>query len=197
MLKCLNAKMNRGFTLIEMLVAITTFSLVIGSVMGIFISAIRSQTQALATQKLLDETSYVIEYMGRALRMAKKDMTGSCLNAPPQPKYNYQNPDGNTSAIRFLNYNDKCQEFFKEGTLLKERKSLTAAYDPNQPALELTSSDLVITSLQFNLSGQDQTDYLQPRVTISMTIKRVGPTGPEIKIQTSISQRNLDVQQRD
>ena len=56
------------------------------------------------------------------------------------------------------------------------------------------SDDFEVTSLQFNLSGESQTDTLQPRVTIAATIRKVGG-GPDIRIQTTISQRNLDVVQ--
>ena len=66
-------KRNKGFTIIEMLVAVTIFTLVTGSITGLFISSIRSQSKVLTTQKLLDEASYAMEYMGRFLRMAKKD----------------------------------------------------------------------------------------------------------------------------
>ena len=185
MLKCLNAKMKRGFTLIELMVAVTFFALVIGSATGLFISAVRSQAKALAVQKLLDESSYVIEYMGRALRMAQKDTDGmTCLTAVGSG-YNYEvNATGD--SIKFINYQDICQKFYLDNYQLKENKG---------GILELTSNKLKISSLQFHLSGAAQTDSLQPRATISMTIRKAGVTGPGIKIQTTISQRNLDIQQ--
>lgn len=185
---------KKAFTLIEMLIAITILTLVIGSATGLFVSAVRSQAKALAFQKLLDETSYVMEYMSRALRMAKKELgnfPNTCLTTE---KDNYETNLGN-DKVRFINYDDKCQEFFKDGTQLKERKSTNELAANFQAPLELTSSGLKTSSLKFNLSGEGQGDSLQPRVTILMTIKKAGITGPEIKIQTTISQRNLDVRQ--
>ena len=169
-----------------MLVAVTIFTLVIGSATGLFVSAVRSQAKALAAQKLLDETSYVMEYMSRALRMAKKELSvpPACLTDVGYG-YNYQVNAG-ADKITFINYQGVCQEFYLDGTQLKERKA---------DVLELTSDKLKITSLRFNVSGaaaaQPPADYLQPMVTISMIIEKAGP---EIKIQTTISQRNLDVQ---
>jgi len=178
---------SKAFTLIEMLVAISLFGLIIGSTTGLFVSAVRSQAKALTTQKLLDETSYVMEYMSRFMRMAKKEFnTPACLSGNG---LNYENPSG-TSSIKFINAQGVCQEF-RLNTITDKIEEWRG------PSLfgELTSDDLEITSLEFNLSGADQppTDSLQPRVTISMTIKKRGATGPEMKIQTTISQRNLDV----
>ena len=184
---------QKGVTLIEMLVAVTVFAITVGAISGIFISGIRTQRRVLATQELLDQTSYVLEYMGRALRMAKKDLTGNCLTTAGT-KYNYESDLG---RIRFLNYDNKCQEFYLAGNILMERKS-----DDGTPTwiidLPLTSSHLQVNSFKINLSGQAQppTDYLQPRVTIFLEIlgRETGLGRPKIQIQTSVSQRDLDVQ---
>lgn len=190
---------NKAFTLIEMLVAVTIFTLVVGSAFGLFISAIRSQVKALAAQKLLDETSYTIEYMSRFLRMAVKDPSGGCLTTAG-PGYNYENsdkdgiPGGDSWAIRFIDYRVKCHEFYLDGGFLKERRS-TDSTESGFPleGTELTSGDFEISSLNFNLSGQDEADDLQPRVTISLTIGKKPDLKPQITIQTTISQRNLDL----
>lgn len=180
---------NKGFALIEILTAVFIFSIIVGAASGLFISAIRSQRNVLASQELLDQTSYAMEYMSRALRMTKKDLSGNCLTTAGA-KNNYENPSGD-SSIRFLDYNDKCHEFLKEGNQLKEKKS-TDNTAGNLPVsgTPLTSADLKITSLNFNLSGESQIDNLQPRVTISLDVQ--GKEQSKLKIQTTISQRNLD-----
>ena len=87
MLKRLKKKkeVEKGFTLVEMIIAIFIFSIVFGAASGLFVSAIKNQSRTLANQQLLDQTSYTIEYIGRAIRMAKKDIEGSCISA----KLNY------------------------------------------------------------------------------------------------------------
>ncbi len=189
---------SKAFTLIEMLVAVTIFSLVIGSASGLLISAIRSQTKALASQKILDETSFVMEYMSRALRMAKKELNCpgvDCCLIDNGNGYNYENPGLDTTRIKFIRFigtQDVCQEF-----RLNSVSDQLEEYRDGIFFGELTSDGLEVSSLQFNLIGvaQPPTDDLQPRVTISMKIKKAGVAKPEIKIQTTISQRNLDVQQ--
>ena len=68
----------RAFTLIEMLIAVVIFSIIIGAATGVFVSAIQLQKYNLAYQQLLDQTSYAMEYMSRAIRMAKRNEGPVC-----------------------------------------------------------------------------------------------------------------------
>jgi prepilin-type N-terminal cleavage/methylation domain-containing protein len=187
-------KKEKGFTLIEMLVALFIFSLIVGVLIGLFISGIRNQRNILLTQQLLDQTSFALEYMSRALRMALKEgqqsTGGNCLS---QRGLNYENPGSDSSRIKFINHleQDDCQEFFLEEGRIKQIKE-------RGQVVSLTSDKLEVTSLKFNLIGQDQSDQHQPRVTIFLKIRGRGSlagTIPELNIQTTISQRNLDVQE--
>lgn len=182
--------MKKGFTLVEMLVVIGLFSLIGGSIVALFVSGISSQRKILATQELLDQTSYVLEFMGRALRMAKKDDVGGKVNCLSGDKVNYELTRGN-QGIKFRNYKDECQEFYLEGDRLMEARKKG---DEATTTLPLTSSALKVNSLKFHLSGAGQGDNLQPRVTIFLEISGRGKNPPTIKIQTTISQRDLDVQ---
>ena len=195
MAKCSKLRSTeRGVTLIEMLAAVAIFAITVGAISGIFISVIRVQRRVLATQELLDQTSYVLEYMGRALRMAKKDTAASCISAGT----NYENPAGDTSKIRFIAIREDgafCWEFSRQldGTVyrIQERRKIGTAEETTS---FLTSNKLQVNSSKFSLSGAAGTDTLQPRVTIFLKILGRGTTErPEVQIQTSISQRPLDV----
>lgn len=189
----INKKMKEGgFTIIELIVAVSLFTLVVGSTTGMFVAGIRTQTMVLATQKLLDETSYVMEYMSRTLRMAKKDDTGYCLTTSGVG-YNYEDPPG--ALLRFINYHEICHEFDYIGLdQLAERKSSdeTAGNLPAD-ATGLTSEDFRVSPTIFHLQGESELDLFQPRVTIVLTVQKYPQGKPEIKIQTTISQRNLDL----
>lgn len=186
-------RLQKGFSLVEIMVAVAIFSVVISVASMSFILAIKSQKKSLAEQELLAQTSYVMEYMSRALRMAKKDLSGDCIAA----KTNYGRPYGN-SSIRFLNYEGatgECQEFFLDvDGQLKMRKSSDDTAANFGAAVPLTSATLTIDpgSVQFYLIGESQFDNIQPRVTIFLDID--GKEQTDIKIQTTISQRNLDIE---
>lgn len=176
---------NRGFTIIEMLVAMAVFSLVIGTTIGIFVWAVKAQRRALAHQQLLDSTSYIMEYMSRAIRMARKDdLDGDCLIGT---KVNYEITHGG-QGLKFKNYDNECQEFYLlDGRL---RENIDGIDD-----LPLTASNFTVNSFKIDPSDSwDQDDTDQPRVTIYLEIQPKGTDEPKIKLQTTISQRNLDVQ---
>ncbi len=174
---------NKGFTLVELLVSISIFSLIVSAMSGVFVSTIRAQRKSIAFQQLLEQTSYLEEYMSRSIRMGKKDINGVCISATSN--YEITRVD---KGIGFLNYNGNCEEFYLSGTELRQNK--------NNVDLALTSSNLIVENINIELSGEFQTDNLQPRVTIFLKIKGAGSKPeeqPEIKIQTTISQRNPDV----
>ena len=66
--------MNKGFTIPELLVAMLVFSLVIGGATNLLIAGLAGQRRSLAMQELLDQSSFVAEYMTRAVRQAQKEL---------------------------------------------------------------------------------------------------------------------------
>ena len=186
---------SKGLTLIEMIAAVGIFAIVVGTISSLFISAIRAQRKSLAIQELLDRTSYVVEYLGRALRMARKE-----LDSPPTcltlcgTGCNYEIiPNG----IRFIDYEGVCTNIFLDAEQIK--KSEGVFYPPVFPPawpLAITPLDLKITHFNVGLFGERQADDFQPRATIFLEIesRRIAKSPPKIQVQTSISQRALDVE---
>lgn len=185
---------HSGYTLVEVLMAVTIFFAVLAGPTGLFVFSLRGQLKALASREIIDNSSYALEYISRALRMAKKDTDATCIGAAPDYS-NYENPGSDISKIRFLNYQGFCQEFALILGQIAERKSADASKDNLALAefLPLTSDDLEITPLVFRLVGESQADNLQPRVAIIFEAKKKNQAGTKMSIQTTISQRNLDV----
>ena len=181
-------KNQKGISLIELLVAMSVFIIISSAVSGILISGIKGQRHTLASQRLLDQTSFAMEYMGRALRLAKRDDgTTGCIS----PNTNYEIINSGT-GVRFINHLEQndCQEFFLGGTngdqLMQRKNNLANVFS-------LTSPELKVDSLKFIISGEPgPPDPLQPRVTISMEVRDKKQNEPTILVQTTISQRNLD-----
>ncbi|PIS38826.1 MAG: hypothetical protein COT34_01600 [Candidatus Nealsonbacteria bacterium CG08_land_8_20_14_0_20_43_11] len=189
---------SRGFSLVELLVAVLVFSLMIVEISGIFVSGMKNQRYSLAAQQLLDQTSYSLEFMGRALRMARKEtdaVSGDCLSANGK---NYEVNVDNTS-IRFINHleNDDCQRFYWDSSekKLKFQRKILVPWPDEPETFDLTSKKIEVTKLKFLLDGELETDSFQPRVTVLMEMKWKEKAGEEalIKIQTTVSQRNLDI----
>lgn len=185
----MNKRKQFGFTLAEMLIVVSIFSVISVEAFGVFSSGLNAQRTSLAQQQLLGQTSFLMEYMSRALRMAKKDINGTCITA----KSNYETNPPQNNSVRFIDYNDVCTEFFLEnGTLKKKIKNTSGIWE----TWNLTSSNIEVENFNVKLAGEKQTDNIQPRVTISLKLKSKATNlkvQPTIEIQTTISQRNLDI----
>ncbi len=172
-----------GFTLIEIMGSVVIFSVIVLIVTGIFISILRVQRVVLATQEILDQASYALEYMSRAMRMAKKDLTGVCLS---DSGLNYELT---STGVKFIDYDNNCTEYYLENNQLKKRIGGDVA--------ALTSQKLKVNYFKIILDGENQTDTKQPRVTFSFEIEsqRLPLTQrPQLRFQAAISQRNLDIE---
>lgn len=208
-----NFEFARGFTLVELIVVMAVFLFIIGAGLGIFISIVQNQKRVLAEQQLLNQISYMEEYMSKALRMAKTDTAGDCIGQ--RNIYKPTRYDIGLEAyrgIKFINQSELdpsgdpvCQEFFLDNSdpdniVLKELKNS----DDDNDAVALTSSNLKINFIKFGINGTDGSDDLipstsdgiQPRVTILLNITIPGNANePNRTIQTTVSRRTLNVSQ--
>lgn len=215
---------NKGFTLIELIVVMAVFILIVAVTIAIFLSIIASQRRILAQEQMLSQVSYAMEYVSKGLRMAQKDTEGECLASVdsngeivqnyPGYMYLYTRPDlesGVYKGIKFINASNEaaCQEFFiandggATNSTIKELKNST----DDEDASFLTADKYNINYFRYSINGGTglasdgimgalETDSTQPRVTLIMGFELPGdPTQPEIKIQTTVSQRNLNVSQ--
>ena len=176
---------QRGFSLAETLVAIAILMLMMGSVSGLMLSAIAAQRRALAVQELVSQTSYIAEYMSRHIRQARKETGQGCLS---QQGTNYQLTFGG-QGLKFVNSQNECQEFSLDAGRVKEVRGGQTQY--------LTPDDSTVTIFNFSISGETETDAIQPKVSLFMNLQTIGQR-PEsvvsLPFQTTISQRNFDVE---
>ena len=181
--------MKKAFTLIEILTGVAIFLLVISSATGVFISAFRAQKRILSNIEIIDAVSFVLDYMSRAIIMAKKDdveIKGDTTSCLPELEKNYRTENSN-QKITFRTYKlNVCQSFFLEPSTgrIKEEKGGVQNY--------LTPQNLQITNLKFIVNGDEPGDNLQPRVTIFLEIQKRNQPETKVSLQTTVSQRDLD-----
>ena len=188
---------KNGYTLIEVLAAVSIFFIASTALLTFFMNAVKAQRTALSSQELVDNISYSMEYMSRALRMAKKDDVNG-INCLSGNKVNYEVTRGGF-GIKFRTYDDHCQEFFLETDPVSGIKRLKEWKDVDGGSSNyLTSENMEITDFTIGpIDSWDQNDNEQSKVTIFL--KAVGLNSADsdspttLEIQTTVSQRNLDV----
>jgi len=183
----IGSKNKKGFTIVELLVAITLFVLVVAAVGGLSFSGFQNQRRSLAAGSLFNETSFLMEYMSRYLRMAKRELDPPvCLS---EKDLNYEITRSG-KGIKFISSSDECLEFYWDTATnrLKENSNGDIQF--------LTAADSKVVNFRVSVSGARKDDNLQPQVTFFLNLEKTG-TRPEsissLKLQTTVSQRNRDV----
>jgi len=185
-------KMSKGFTLVELLVAMSVFIILVTIVADLFFVSFLAEKRLLAADVVFDQTSFLAEYLSRSLRMARKELAAPVCLSENGLNYELTRFDGSKYAgIKFINSQNACQEVFVE-TGTKRLKEIKAGLEQY-----LTSSNVEVSAFNLNLIGESQTDHLQPRVTFFLSLSRAATrtaTAPLLEIQTSLSQRKLDLE---
>lgn len=188
---------KNGFTLVEILVAFFLFVLVLGGALGGVQQAVGFQRITLERQAAIEEVSYAIEYISRAIRGAQKDTTGSCT-AQVGRTFQYPGPQ----PFRFIDGNGKCREFKRNVVggqgFLEERISEddTVGGFSGPGAIDwhrLISDDFNITNFLYHVRGAVDTERSQPRVLFGITVSNKADTQDFLTVQTTMSTRQIDV----
>ena len=171
---------EKGFTLTELLVAMTLFVVAVASASDLFASASRAQRKSVETQKVLDNGRYVLEAVAKTLRMGviKTETSGTTLQICHPTKGTADESLCQTGATGY--------------------KLVTYAISSGQvteDGVAISSSNISIDKLYFNISGVGA-GGAQPRVTIILKAKSKDTIGSlyqvSVDLETTLSQRNLD-----
>lgn len=158
---------QKGFTLIELVVALALFVLVLDIVASIFVLVVRHQKSILSQQQTLNEVSFALERMSSQLRNASVGQTAACL-PNPQDVYVLTHPNvatGLHEGIKFIDSNGACHEFFLDEGVFKERINNEQA----QPLLSgNTASAAFVINGDLKVSFARSSDTVWPRVTLSL-----------------------------
>jgi prepilin-type N-terminal cleavage/methylation domain-containing protein len=180
---------SRGFTLVEMMVAIAVFSIVMVTAMSALLNVIDANNKARAIKTAINNVSFALEGISKDMRVGTNF---ACGNDSEEPLGDCT--DGGTiisykSPRAFLG--GKAYYKFERTAiyecLQKEEGDICDEDDFNP----ITSSEVEITSAVFYVLGTNPVDNKQPRMIITLS----GKAGTKEKIattfdlQTSVSQR--------
>lgn len=173
--------LRRGFTLIEMLVAIGIFAVVMTMAMAAFLNVTDLQAKTESFRKVNDNLNFAMEAMMREIREGYyyKCDDVDCVddgNTNNNISFTLLDPDGNEKTIKY----EKSGDFITR--------------DDGSGPTQITSDSVIINNLFFVTKGVGTGDAFQPLVTISITAVSGKKTKLKstLNIQTTVSQRKLD-----
>jgi prepilin-type N-terminal cleavage/methylation domain-containing protein len=160
---------RKGFTLVELLVAMAVFSIVVSVATGAFIRALRTQRQLVSFASANSNVSLVLEQIAREVRVGRSfEQTG-------------------TDTISFVNGRGQTVVYTYDVGI----GAITKTVD-NQAAQPLTSENVLIRDLQF-VTQYLGDDAYPARITVLVSVspQEVGIDTSVVRIQSTISARNI------
>lgn len=163
--------LQKGFTLVELLVSIFLFSTIMIVSVSMFVYALDLQRKAFNIQKTEESASFIMESMLKELRVSEITLPLDDTDCPSSP----------SSSISVMHPDLGAITYDLEGTSLRKNGQI------------VSSNAIEFTKLGFCVTGAQGGDYKQPRVTIMAGLRSSSTKQQSlIDIETSISPRTIN-----
>lgn len=170
---------NKGFTLVEMLITLTIFSLGFVMIAAIYVGISNAQNRAKVSVEYLNEGEIVFEQLAREIRGKMIDTSSACPTSCGDPN-TYVCLSDLANGKTFLRYNatDHSVEI-NRGTVCSQNAAWIRVSDPA----------IKVTDMQFLSSAEvnDQQQLTTVLMTVEPTVASKAAT--PIHLQTAISSR--------
>lgn len=192
-----------GFTLIEMLVALSLFTIVITIAAGAFLALISVSKGVQSEQTVMTTLTFVLDSMTREIRTGSNYWcnTRAALQTPAATTAYRDCINGDAglsliesgSSITSAAGNKRIAYYFD--TTSSTAKTIMRKVGTNAPQ-SIVSSGITLTSVEFFVTGTErfdinQTNITQPSVTI--VLQALDDAGVTTTLQTTVTQRELDI----
>lgn len=175
-------KTENGVSLIELIAAVTIFTVLILLATEIFKLVVDGQRGAISAQNVQESMRYSMEKISKEIRTAQ--IAGSCACGAADKRI--FNTDNNGQKLCFKNKDGQCASYYIENNNNRLKTTVGAVTDFVTPA------KVRVSDLKFNVVDNEgaSTDK-QPYVTIMLDVEMLGPalSKQKIKIQTTVSSR--------
>ncbi len=204
---------QRGFTLVEMLVAVSLFAVVMTISVGSLLALVDANRKAQGLQSVMNNLNVALDGMVRSIRMGSNYRCGDVTPLVSQDTLSVRKncPDGGGELLAFEAFDNSATDSSDQWVYWVENNRLYRSTDARQNnKLALTAPEVKIDSFRVFVTGAAETlnadgDTVQPKVLFSIqgtagaegsafsvigTAKKIQTT---FNIQAVASQRLLDL----
>tara|TARA_B100000745_G_scaffold300516_1_gene254908 strand:+ start:10681 stop:11298 length:618 start_codon:yes stop_codon:yes gene_type:complete len=201
---------ERGFTLVEMLVAVSLFAVVMVISAGALLDMVSANRKAQSLQSVINNLNVALDGMVRNVRMGTTYHCGSPTESSLNVLATRQSCASGNGLLSFESFGGSTTDNSDQWVYWVENGRLYKSEDGKRTALAITAPEIQIDSFRVYVTGATQTlnrngDTVQPKVVFSLqgTAAAAGNTssviGDEEKIRSTFNiqavatQRVLDL----
>lgn len=179
---------KKGFTLIEVMVSVSIFSIIMLVATGAVFSIVEANKKTHTLKSVMTNLNFALESMTRDMRVGSNfscGIGGDCYD-PPGDVFSYK---ANRSLI------GNSENDFVEYKLVGESIQKRVYGDGTDSLMSITAPEIHITVLKFYVIGTQPapTDTRQPKVVVTVKgYAGAGNSRSDFDIQTTVSQRSID-----
>jgi prepilin-type N-terminal cleavage/methylation domain-containing protein len=193
----LTKPMKKGFTLIEVLVSVSIFTIVMLIATGSVFTIVEANKKTHSLKSVMTNLNFALESIARDMRVGTKytcDNVGDCQNGGTILRYKANRDVDGDGFYSPTDSNDQIE--YSLGTSQYQGQILKRIYSNGQPAFPITAQEINITNLKFYASGTNQggiSDGKQPKVVITIQgYAGIENTRSNFNIETLVGQRSID-----
>lgn len=181
-----NKNHKPGFSLIEMLVSVSIFTVIMMSSMDIFKMVIESQRGAIATQNVEESLKYFFEVTAKEIRMAQRNKNLFCTDVDNNAMYN-SSTNSLGDILYFKNYHNECVKY----SLVSDQGINRFAITRGGVTDFISPAKINISYLRFILKAEGGGNFDQPSVTMEIVANAIGKESSksEMRVQTTLTSR--------
>lgn len=190
---------KKGFSLIEVLVSLSIFTVVVTISVGSLLVLIDANARARNMQEVMTNITYTLDSMTRDIRTGSDYYCGSVASLTTSGTTRNDCTSGSADG-RALSFNEGGQSLtngvFGDRIAFRLNANAIERRLGNGSWISVTSPNTLITFLRFEVNGSTAGDLVQPRVTIyvegyAKDDDNVPPAA--FSIQTTVTQQLLDI----
>ena len=180
---------NKGFTLVEILVALAIFMLVMVVGISSLFTSNKSTKNTKALRFAMDNVNYAMDHMSRSLRLGSQFYC-STTNTSFPVNGGFDCVNGTDVFFRPAEHSIQDAMFrLEDGKVMK--RMYVGSF--NTDFVALTAPEVNVTELRFTVIGSEIFDAIQPSVLILLKGDvTIGGETHEFSLQTLASQRNAE-----
>lgn len=158
-----------GFTIVELLVAMSLFLILVAVATGTFVQTLKTQRVITELTAANDNATQAVEQMAREIR------TG------------FGFIDSTEGLLKFTNYRNESVSYKLIGNSISK---CTGDCQDDTDFRAMTAPEVKVERLKFIISGKEFTDDFPTRVTLVLTV--AGPKDVKVNLQTTVSSRIIE-----